>query len=57
MSWIYTNPDDGQDIEVFEADDGQQVIHDPRSPSDPTPYLDAAWDRRYRTDQVKEAQP
>lgn len=54
MSWTYTNPDNGETIEVYHTNDGEQAVHEPRGKKDPTPYHDSGnTGRRYSKGQVR----
>ncbi|MET9260401.1 hypothetical protein [Amycolatopsis sp. NPDC004079] len=54
MSWIYTNPDNDEQITIYETDDGQGAILEPRFDGDPEPYWDnGGTGNRYRPDQVR----
>lgn len=54
MSWTYTNPDDGEQFEVYSTSDGDQAVFEPRFEGDPEPYCaTGTTGRRYRPGQVE----
>lgn len=52
--WIHTWKENGQEFEapVYGTPDDTGAIYDPRSPTDPVPYLDAEWNQRYTFEQI-----
>lgn len=48
MSWTYTNPDNGEKIEIYSTDDGDEAVWAPRHDNDPKPYVaEGTTGRRY----------